>query len=165
MPDFSLVTGHLLVIKKFAETFPANTVMHNVFWEISKQFPSGLFFIDLWPFARTTLVVTTPSAALQVDSLDLGVPDDIIPPLEGITGGPSLLTLPIGPEWKKRRQTLNPAFSNTSMMTLAPAVANQVAVFRRLLLEKCGASASAEPFQLEEMTLKLTFDVIGVVTL
>jgi sterigmatocystin biosynthesis cytochrome P450 monooxygenase len=164
MPDFSLLTGHLLTLKTFKEAFPTNTVMHNVFWEISKQFPSGLFYIDLWPFARTTLMLTTPSAALQVDSLDLGVPDDIVPPIEGVTGGPSLLSMSIGPEWKGRRQTLNPAFSNVSMMSLAPAVAEQVAVFRDLLLETC-ASGSAKVFQLEEMTLKLTFDVIGVVTL
>lgn len=164
MPEFKFLLGHLLTIKKAALAFPQDTVMHSVFWEISKRFPAGLYYIDLWPFARTTLVVTTPAAAIQVEDLDLGVPEDIIGPIEGITGGPSLLTMPIGPEWKVRRKALSSTFSATSMMSFAPAVAEQVAVFREILLEHCRSGAS-NIFQLEDLTLRLTFDVIGVVTL
>jgi cytochrome P450 len=164
MPDVKLLTGHLLTIKTISESFPSNTVMHNVFWEISKQFPHGFFYIDLWPFARTTLVITTPSGAAQVEAFDLAVPDSIVHPIETITGGPSLLTMRIGPQWKRQRRALSSGFSASSMMALAPAVAEEVAAFRLLLLDRCSAGTS-DVFQLEELTLRLTFDVIGVVTL
>uniref|UniRef100_A0A8H7NBH0 Cytochrome P450 n=1 Tax=Bionectria ochroleuca TaxID=29856 RepID=A0A8H7NBH0_BIOOC len=163
MPDVKLLTGHLLTIKTISESFPSNTVMHNVFWEISKQFPHGFFYIDLWPFARTTLVITTPSGAAQVEAFDLAVPDSIVHPIETITGGPSLLTMRIGPQWKRQRRALSSGFSASSMMALAPAVAEEVAAFRLLLLDRCSAGTS-DVFQLEELTLRLTFDVIGVVT-
>lgn len=164
MPEFKLTTSHLLTIKEAIKPFPSDTTMHNVFWDMSKRFSSGLFYVDMWPFSNPTLVITTPAAAIQAEELDLSLPEDIVHPIEGITGGPSLLTMPIGPEWKAWRRSLSSAFSATSMMNFAPAVTSQVSVFRNLLFERC-RSGEPDAFLLEDLTLRLTFDVIGVVTL
>lgn len=164
MPNFNLLAGHLLTVKEASALLPGNTVMHNVFWDISKRFSSGIFYVDLWPFFGTILVVTTPSAAAQVDDLNLGPPSDIVAPLETIMGGPSLLSLPIGSEWKKWRRAFSVSFSGSYMTSLAPAIADEVSVFRKQLLARCSRGTS-DVFQLEELTLKMTFDIIGSVTL
>jgi sterigmatocystin biosynthesis cytochrome P450 monooxygenase len=164
MPKFHLLAGHFLTLKDAIEALPPNVVMHHAFWRMSKQFPDGIFYVNLWPFARTILVVTTPTGATQAQELQLPLPPDIVKPMEVITGGPSLLTMPVGPEWKRWRKAFSPGFSEGYMIGLAPAIAQEVAVFRKLLLEKCTSSES-DVFQLEEMTLKLTFDVIASVTL
>ncbi|KAH8894133.1 cytochrome P450 [Thozetella sp. PMI_491] len=164
MPEINPLAGHLLALKESVEKMPPNTVMHNVFHHISKQFPSGIFYVNLWPFSRTLLVVTTPSAASQVESFNLRAGSDIVIPIETITGGPSLMTLPIGPEWKKWRRMFSVGFSTGYMLELAPSIADQVAVFRKLLLERC-SSGTSDIFQLEELTLKMTFDIIGSVAL
>ena len=164
MPEFRFVTGHLLALKRHSEALPSDTVMHNVFWDISKSVEGGIFYVDLWPFSRTMLVITTPEGAAQVEGFDLNVGSDIAGPLEIITGGPSLISMSIGPDWKKWRKAFNPGFSASYMAGLAPAIADEVAVFRQILLDRCSEEMS-DVFQLEELTLKMTFDVIGSVIL
>ncbi|KAH6651577.1 AflN/verA/monooxygenase [Truncatella angustata] len=164
MPKFGLLTGHLLTLKKNLELFPSNAVVQYAFWQMSKQFPSGIFYVNMWPFSGTLLVITTPSGATQATALDLNVCPEVVSPIEAITGGPSLLSMSIGPEWKRWRRAFNPGFSPGYMMGLAPAIADEVAVFRKLLLSRC-SSGTSDIFQLEELTLKMTFDIIASVTL
>lgn len=67
-----------------------------------------------------------------------------------------------GPTWKKWRALFNPGFSAGYMMGLSPAIADEVAVFCSLLRDRV---REGQVFQLEDLTLKLTLDVIGSVTL
>lgn len=107
------------------------------------------------------MVVTTPSAAAQVQAFELEKPSLLCAPLDTLTGGPSLITMR-GPTWKKWRTLFNPGFSAGYMMGLTPAIADEVAVFCDLLRERV---RQGEVFQLEDLTLRLTIDVIGSVTL
>lgn len=129
--------------------------------ELSKQFPNGIFYVNLWPFSKTLMVVATPTVASQVETAFLDKPNEIIGPLERITGGPSLLTMH-GSTWKKWRGLFNPGFSASYMIGLASAMADEVALFCDLIGEK---AREGKMFQLEEYTLRLTIDIIGRATL
>ncbi|KAI0133682.1 AflN/verA/monooxygenase [Xylariales sp. AK1849] len=164
MPEFGFLAGHLLTVKNNLELLPANAVVQYAFWQMSKRFPSGIFYVNLWPFSGTLLVIATPSGASQATALDLSVCPEVVGPIETITGGPSLLSMSIGPEWKRWRRAFSPGFSPGYMMGLAPAIVDEVAVFRKILLGRC-SSVTSDIFQLEDLTLKMTFDIIASVTL
>jgi cytochrome P450 len=161
MPEFKLIAGHFLALKKTLAQLPAKTTFHTVMMQLSKSFPAGIFYINLWPYSGTLMVVTTPSAAIQVQNFDLEKPSMLREPLDNLTGGPSLLTMG-GTTWKKWRTLFNPGFSPGYLIGLAPAIADEVAILCSLLRER---ARQGKVFQLEDLTLKLTVDVIGSVTL
>ena len=161
MPEFKLLAGHFLALKGILMHLPTNTTMHTTMHHLSKRFPSGIFYINLWPFSGNLLVITTPSAAAQVQALELEKPSILCEPLNTLTGGPSLITMQ-GPTLMKWRTLFNPGFSAGYMMGLAPLIADEVGIFCDLLRERV---RRGEMFQLEDLTLKLTIDVIGSVTL
>lgn len=151
MPDVHPVFGHLLVLKKASASLPSNTIMHNVMWKIARQsFPEGIYYLYLWPFSRTLLVVADAYAASQVETMGLGKGDNLVKPIEVITGGPGLLTME-GDEWKRWRRLFSTGFSAGYLVGLAPVIADEVAVFRDLLLQKCRQSSNgcSKVFQLE----------------
>jgi cytochrome P450 len=161
MPKHHTVFGHFIALKECIQALPRNTTMHVVVQQMARQFSNGAFYLNLWPFNSPLLVVTTPFLASQVEAAFLDKPATICATLEIINGGPSLLTMH-GNAWKKWRGLFNPGFATGYMTGLAPAIADEVAVFCELLQER---ARRGEMFQLEEYTLRLTFDVIGRVTL
>lgn len=167
MPDAHPVFGHLLILKKAAAALPADTIMHNVVWKIAREFfPGGVYYLHLWPFSQTLLIVADAQMATQVEGLGLGKGDNLVKPIETITGGPSLLTMD-GATWKQWRRLFSTGFSAGYLASLAPTIADEVATFRDLLIKKCheAPGGRSEVFQMEEMTVRMTFDVIGRVVL
>lgn len=165
MPDFHPIFGHLLYLKKVADTLPQNTVMHSVMWKIAREkFPGGLFYLYLWPFSATILIVCDAHAASQVEHLNLGKPQSVAGPIDTISGGPSLLTQE-GSEWKRWRRLFSKGFSAGHLISLAPSIAEEIAVFRDLLINKCQETGRSDMFQMEEMTVRMTFDVIARVVM
>ncbi|KAJ4392346.1 hypothetical protein N0V93_005972 [Gnomoniopsis smithogilvyi] len=165
MPDLHPIFGHLLFLKKVAATLPQNTVMHSVMWKITREhFPGGLYYLHLWPFSGTILIVCNAYAASQVEHLSLGKPKSVIGPIDTISGGPSLLTQE-GTEWKRWRKLFSKGFSAGHLLSLAPNIAEEMAVFRDLLRSKCQDNGRSKMFQMEEMTVRMTFDVIARVVM
>jgi len=162
MPEFRIVTGHFLTLKKVFTALPSNATIHAKIARLAKEFPGGIFYINMWPFlSRTLVVVSTPSAALQVQEANLEKPPDLREPLDTLTGGPSLITME-GTAWKTWRSLFNPGFSTGYMIGIVPAIADEVAVFCKILRQK---AIEGKVFQLEELSLKLTVDIIGSVAL
>lgn len=161
MPKHHLVFGHFLALKESIQAVPRNAVMHVVVRRMAHNFPHGVFYINLWPFNAPLMVVTDPRVASQVEHAALDKPANIRATIDIINGGPSLLTM-YGSTWKKWRTLFNPGFAAGYITELAPAIANEVGVFCKLLQEK---AEQGELFALEEHTLRLTFDVIARVTL
>lgn len=81
--------------------------------------------------------------------------------MEIISGGPSIMTM-TGSTWKKWRGLLSHGFAPSYMTSLAPAMAEEMNVFCGLLRDR---ARRGKVFQLEEHTLRLTFDIITRVTL
>ncbi|KAI0431594.1 cytochrome P450 [Xylaria sp. FL1042] len=102
-----------------------------------------------------------PTVAAQVESAFLDKPSEMCDTMEIINGGPSLMTMH-GSTWKQWRGLFNPGFAAGYITQLAPAVADEVAVFCTILQN---LAKKGEVYQLEEYTLRLTFDVIARVTL
>jgi cytochrome P450 len=161
MPAYHPVAGHLLALKECSEVLPRDATIHVVIQRMVKQFPKGIFYLNLWPFNKTMLVVANPSAASQVEAAFLDKPSDMCDTLGIINGGPSLMTMHAS-TWKRWRGFFNPGFAAGYITGLAPAIADEVAVFCTLLQD---LARKGDMFQLEEYTLRLTFDVIGRVTL
>ncbi|ROW01345.1 hypothetical protein VMCG_05886 [Cytospora schulzeri] len=167
MPEVHPIFGHLPLLKKTSASLPSNSIMHNVMWKIARQYaPGGIYYLYLWPFSRTLLVVADAYAASQIEDLGLGKGDNLVKPIETITGGPSLLTME-GGEWKRWRRLFSTGFSAGYLLGLAPVIAEEVAVFRDHLIKKCQdvPDGRSELFQMEELTVRMTFDVIGRVVL
>ncbi|KAL2850257.1 cytochrome P450 [Aspergillus pseudoustus] len=164
MPPFSLLTGHFPALKAIISAMPRNATIHSMLLALSRQFPSGLFYINMWPFQGTWLIVANPSAASQIQALNLPKPDIVQKPLETITGGPSLNSMN-GEVWKRWRALFNPGFNPTYIIGLAPGVVDEVEVFCAKLRERAGEGRGGEIFQLEELTMKYTVDTICKVAL
>jgi sterigmatocystin biosynthesis cytochrome P450 monooxygenase len=74
MPKYHPVFGHFLALKEAIQAFPHNTTMHVVVRHLSKQFSNGVFYLDLWPFNETLMIVTNPYVASQVEAAQLDKP-------------------------------------------------------------------------------------------
>lgn len=162
MPPFSLITGHLSTLKKISATLPVDATIHTKIARLATWFPNGIFYVNMWPFlGRTLMVVSTPFGAFQVQEADLEKPPDLRKPLNVLTGGPSLITMH-GTAWKTWRNLFNPGFSTGYMIGVVPAIVAEVEVFCNSLRRK---ATEGQLFQMEDLSLKLTVDVIGAVTL
>ncbi len=161
MPEFRLLAGHFGALKEVMTSLPGNATIHTVMKQLSSQFPSGMFYINMWPFNGTWLIVTTPSGASQCQALNFRKPGILSQPLEVVSGGPSLISMN-GETWKRWRSLINPGFNPNYMEGLVPLIAAEVAVFCDLLRKQ---ARQGKVFQLEEMALRLTVDTIGTVAL
>jgi cytochrome P450 len=160
MPKYNAAFAHLLVLKKLMDKLPVDCTTNTSFLEIAKQFPNGLFYFDLWPFAPPLLVVNTPSAADQLAEAPLYKPENINRAANrDLAGGPNLFTMEEKP-WKVWRSLFNRGFSAGYMLELVPAIVTETKVFCDTLREHAQRAAM---FQLENHTIKLTIDVIGAV--
>ncbi|ORX98676.1 aflN/ verA/ monooxygenase [Clohesyomyces aquaticus] len=157
MPAYNPIFGHLLILKEQMDNLPADCTTNSSFLGISKSFPNGVFYFDLWPFAKPLLIVNTISGAEQLMRAPLIKPHIFDDAMYYLCGGPNLLTMPDKP-WKEWRSLFNPAFSPSYMLELVPAIVKEAVVFRDIL---DALAKSGEMFQLENLTLKLTIDVIG----
>ncbi|KAK7926459.1 AflN/verA/monooxygenase [Apiospora marii] len=143
---------------------PRDITTHVMVRKMAKSLPDsgGNFYLNLWPFSKTLLVIANPVTAAQVEAASLDKPAFMCDTMEVINGGPSLMTMH-GDTWKKWRALFNPGFAPAYMTGLAPSILDEVAVLCRLLRERA-TKGGGEVFQLEEYTLKFTFDVISRIT-
>lgn len=145
------------------DRLPKGVSTKYAFAQMSLESNRGAIYADLWPFSMPVLVINSPMMAAQIKEQVTesrrtpGVNEGI----DGITGGPSLVTLP-HKLWKPWRATFNPAFNPSYILDLTPQIVRCAETF----VEKLRTHAKAKALiQLEEDTLRLALDVIGLVTL
>ncbi|KAK8060985.1 hypothetical protein PG996_010915 [Apiospora saccharicola] len=159
----------LQAAKVAMQGLPRDTTTHVMVRKIANSLPDsgGNFYLNLWPFSKTLLVIANPVTAAQVEAAFLDKPASMCGTMEVINGGPSLMTMH-GDTWKKWRTLFNPGFAPAYMTGLAPSILDEVGVLCQLLRDHAtrgkGGSGGGV-FQLEEYTLKFTFDVISRITL
>jgi cytochrome P450 len=107
------------------------------------------------------VIVVNPYIASQVEAAFLDKPANICVTTEVINDRPSLLMMH-GSTWKKWRALFNPGIAAGYISGLSPSIAEEVAVFCKLLQDR---ARNEEVFALEGHTLRLTFDVTARVTL
>ena len=98
----SKIFGHLRAIKSLKEALSGDVNGTYVSADLLKKFPDSdsIFYLDLWSFSPSFMIVSSPSTCLQVmqqhDLQKSQVFEDLLVP---VTGGSSMLTMK-GDEWK-----------------------------------------------------------------
>ena len=165
MPPHNIVLGHLRIAASIQSKLPADAHGHYLADQIRQLYPElgPTFYLDLWPFSDPMLIVTDPDVIAQFCA-----PDRLLPKHPGvktfmypITGGYDLNCLD-GETWRFWRKLFNPGFSVAHITSLIPVIVDEVAVFRRDLIER---AHDGRMFALEDHTLRLAIDVIGRVAL
>ena len=164
MPPHHLLFGHIALLASIIGSLPKRAAHHYLGDQIRRRYPDldEAFYLDLWPFAPRILMTLSPEMMHQY-SQDRYLPKHsaVQEFLEPIVGKHNLETME-GSMWKQWRARLNPAFSAVQVMNLIPAIVEEVVVFRDLLRERANRN---EMFQLEELGLNLSIDLIGRVVM
>lgn len=164
MPPHHLLFGHLPLVASIVRSLPKRAAHGYLANQVRLRYPDldEAFYLDLWPFAPRMLMVISPQMMHQY-SQDRYLPKHPTVPeyLEPLVGRHNLVSLE-GSMWKQWRAKFNPAFSASQVMNLIPAIVDEVVIFRDLLRVRASKS---EIFQLEELALKLSFDIIGRVVM
>jgi hypothetical protein len=161
MPEWSWIFGHLLVLKKYTDRYPADTFITTPLRDMAKDFAdTDMFYLDLWPFTTPVLCVCEADAANQA-TLKNPFPkaDSFNIVFEPIMGGPNLLSMN-DKEWREWRALLNPGFGSGYIQDLVPTFLDRIETFCGKLQERAGTI-----FCIEELVTRMTMDIIVKVTL
>ncbi|MCJ1402698.1 hypothetical protein MMC11_005919 [Xylographa trunciseda] len=164
MPPHSFLFGHLGIINDILQSIPDDCHPHYYLDAIRQEYPdlSDPFYLDFWPFSSSMILVGTPDVASQfTQERSLPKLEDLRIYMEPLTGEKNLLTME-GKEWKTWRGIYNPGFAASHLMTLVPGIVEDVLDFSETLKKYANLAGM---FKLEELTNRVTVDIIGRVVL
>ena len=164
MPKHSMFLGHLLAIKPYVDRLPSDAHGFLAFGHMAKKYPGGIFYLDMWPFIGPIMICTSATAATQATQktiLAAKKPKSLHAWFYSIAGGPNLFTMQED-EWRPWRNVFNPGFSQAHLFSLVPDIVRETLEYRKTL-EHYAAEGSM--FQLDEVTLWFTMDLIGAIVL
>ncbi|KAK7738318.1 hypothetical protein SLS53_006126 [Cytospora paraplurivora] len=156
------ITGHLLVLQKYVDGIPADAAVAFAMRDLCEEFAdTELFLMDFWPVYPPLFTVFGPEPINQICN-KYNLPKTAVASrfMQPVTGGPNLITMN-GDEWKYWRSLFNPGFSTGAMLNNVPHIVDSVLVFRKKLIRMIGKGM----FSLDELTTKLTMEIILKVTL
>jgi cytochrome P450 len=168
MPKWNPVFGHLLVMNDVFKRYrlPPDIQRPDIFADLSQCFEASdsLFYMDLWPFINTLLLTSSPNYGLQVgqqDSIASDRPEDLVDFLHPISGGVSIFTTN-GHEWKHERNVFSAGFNSSYILSQTDHIVQEAEVYIETLREHANKK---EVFLLDEVTIKYTMDISGLLTL
>jgi sterigmatocystin biosynthesis cytochrome P450 monooxygenase len=164
MPKHSRLFGHLLAIKPYVDKLPSDAHGFIAVGQMAREYPDGVFYLDLWPFFEPLMVCTSTTAAIQATQktvLATKKPASLHTWFHSITGGPNLFTMDED-EWRAWRKIFNPGFSQTHLVSLVPDIVKETRAYRDVLKSYAEADIM---FRLDEATLWFTMDLIGAIVL
>lgn len=157
MPKHTAVMGHLSLMRDAILALPPNCAPDIATSNVAKEFKEGLFYLDLMPFERVNLIVTSANAAAQLQRHpELMKPKDVNAVIKTLSGGDNLVNMPED-QWKHWRTIFNRAFSDGSIRELAPMVAGEVEKLCHHLSEQ---ARTGHREKLEDLVGKLTIGII-----
>lgn len=162
MPPFNWISGHILAIVPFMKKFLTDARIYQAVTEMAFFLKEEAFYLDLWPFSEPLLILTTPTMTCQLtQEFSSPKPSIIQKAFARLRGDRDLFTMSDIPS-KQWRAILNPEFNPNHMLQQTPKIVDECRVF----CEKMRSRAlENQVFSLEEDTLRLALDVIGVVAL
>ena len=162
MPEFNWITGHMLAIKAFIENLPPDAITNYIMTTMAFSFKKNAFYLDFWPLSAPILVVTSPLLASQLtQEFNPPKPNNIEAAFAYLCGGPNIFTMP-DVSWKRWRSIFSPGFSSVNMLEQTAKIVEQCHIFCSKIRQ---CAREGEMFYLEEYTLRLTLDVIGIVSM
>ncbi|GAP90257.1 putative cytochrome P450 [Rosellinia necatrix] len=160
--EWSWVTGHLLVLQKYVDKIPPDAAVAFAMRDLAQEYAdTEIFLMDFWPVYPALFTLFGPETITEVcDKHNLPKTTVAASSMKPVAGGPNLISMN-GDEWKYWRSLFNPGFSTGAMLNNVPHIVDSVLVFREKLIENIGKGM----FSLDELTTKLTMEVILKVTL
>jgi hypothetical protein len=142
-----------------AASLPADVHPHHYWMWLRKEYNLGdFYYFDVWPMGPPTLIICNADVAEQITvkhSLDKHpMVKDFLKQHLGVNN----IAAANGQVWRKARTIYNPGFAVSHLMTVISTIIEDVLVFRDVLDEY---AESQEVIELEEVAMKLSFDVIG----
>lgn len=160
MAPHSLLTGHLINLSSEIPSFPKDIIKTYIFANIVRKFgKNGICYLDLWPFAKPFILVTSPFIANQTNAppVALEKPDALRVWAWSLSGGTNLFDAR-PEEWKPLRALFNRGFSANHLMNLVPSIVEETKVYCNILREN---ARSSKLFYLDTTNVKYMLDVIG----
>ena len=160
MPPYNLLLGNLIVMKDSVSKLPSDAHPQYFAHQIRREMPDlgGIFYLDMYPFIAPILIVASPSTTHQItQEHPLAKFPGMRTYMRPITGEHNLLTME-GQMWKTWRGVFNPGFNSSHLVTLLPAIVEEVGIFCSVLQQH---ETNDEIFPLKKDTDNLTMDVIG----
>ena len=162
MPKFNWITGHMLATKAFIKNLPPDAITNYIMTTMAFSLKKNAFYLDFWPLSAPILVVTSPLLASQLtQEFNPPKPNNIEAAFVYLCGGPNLFTMQDVP-WKIWRSIFSPGFSSANMLEQTAKIVEQCHIFCSKIRQ---CAREGEMFYLEEYTLRLTLDVIGIVSM
>ena len=171
--EHSLLLGHLPVLRRLTSAIPSdfhpNHIPQLVVESWTSLFPDqkecpGIIYVDMWPLTPPILFTVNSDLAsqfLQDRPHTMSRASMSRSYLRPLTHNLDLFSIGTA-EWKAWRGRLNPGFSGKNIITLLPAILDEVCIFVDLLRERAGRNGSwGDVFPLETLATNLTLDVIG----
>lgn len=164
MPPYNMFLGRLPVVNKIISSLPSDAHGHYLPDQLRRAYPElgPNFYLDLAPFAPSTLVLTSPDVLHQVTQVH---PLEKFPSmrsfLKPLTSGLDIVTMR-WQTWKKWRGIFNPGFSVGHLMTLVPSIAEKTRIFCKILRDH---AEKQDVVLMKNLTDNLTMDIIGEVVL
>lgn len=164
MPPHHPIFGHLLLANDLLSNLPRGAHPSYLPGLIRQAIPDvgQIFYLDMWPFNRPILIVSSPSVAHQfTQERSLRKSPEVHRWIRPLANNQDLVSLE-GHTWKQWRNVYNPGFSASHLIHLVPQIAKEVSVFREILRNRAQSGAV---LPLEEATVNLTMDIIGRIVL
>ena len=164
MPPWSPILGHLAVAKRVVSALPSDAHGYYLADQVRRMYPDlgPDYYLDLYPFAPSMLVVKSPEILRQVTQENpLPKHPGMTTFLKPLTDGLDLVTME-GQTWKSWRSVFNPGFSASHLMTLVPSIVDSTWTFCAILGDH---STKGDVIKLKDLTDNLTMEVIGKIVL
>jgi cytochrome P450 len=164
MPKWSPMSGHLQLLPPLLQKLPKDSSQEYPFIGMARDFSDSdnTYCLDLWPFFRPLMVISSPQLAIQAcQEYDLPKPDILKIFFAPIAGGEGMFVAN-GLEWKRHRVLFNPGFSASAVLDFTTRVVQEAEVFVDIIR---GHAKKGNMFFLDGLTCWYMMDVIGAVTL
>jgi cytochrome P450 len=144
--------------------FPPNTALHVFYTTIAQKYElRDVFYLDLWPFGPSQMVLIAPSAADQVTVVkNYPLHDAAIQFIGPLIGKRAILATD-GDIWKSLHRMISPGLRLSSIRPLMPIVAEKTTELFYPALT--AYSSSGEVFSMEKAAAELIFSIISKMVL
>lgn len=138
---------------------PFNTHPQAYYTEIARKYKlEGIFYLDFWPVAPSSVVLNDPALLEQVT---VSKPLRTHPLGKNVMGpvvGDTVIIVVNGPLWKRLHNAMAPAFSWNHIRGLTGMMIDEIALFQKTLEKR---AEDGKAFSMEKESAKLIFDIIA----
>lgn len=142
-----------------ASTMPPLMHPQAYYTEIARKYGlEGVFYIDLWPVAPSSVVLNDPDLLDEVCVAHPLRQHRLAELASAAIIGPNSIVTANGAIWKKLHHAMAPAFSWSHIRNLTGMIIDECELFRQTL---AAHAAKGKAFSMEEAAGKLIFDVVA----